>query len=35
MLLFGLVIMFSNARHWLAIGALLPQEWKDRLKVVW
>jgi putative oxidoreductase len=35
MMLFGLVIMFSNARHWLAIGGLLPQEWKDRLKVVW
>ena len=35
MLLLGLVVMFSNARHWLAIGALLPQAWKDRLDLVW
>ncbi len=35
MLLLGLVIMFSNARHWLAIGALLPQTWKDRLSLIW
>ena len=35
MLVLGLVVMFSNARHWLAIGALLPQAWKDRLDLVW
>lgn len=35
MMLLGLVVMFSEARHWLAIGALLPQTWKERLKLVW
>ncbi len=35
MTLLGLLVMFSNARHWLAIGALLPQAWKDKLNLVW
>ena len=35
MMILGLIIMFSNARHWLAIGAFLPQAWKDKLNLIW
>jgi len=35
MVLLALVVMFSSARHWLAIGGLLPQVWKDKLRLIW
>ena len=35
MMLMGLFVMFSSSRHWLAIGGLLPDEWKRRLQLVW
>ena len=33
--LMGLVIMLSKNRHWVALGGLLPQAWKDKLHLVW
>jgi uncharacterized membrane protein YphA (DoxX/SURF4 family) len=35
MLLMGLLIMFSSSRHWLAIGGLLPNQWREKLQAVW
>ncbi len=35
MMLFGLYIMFSSSRHWLAIGGLLPDPWKRKLQLIW
>jgi uncharacterized membrane protein YphA (DoxX/SURF4 family) len=35
MVLLGLYVMFSNKRHWLAIGGLLPDAWKEKLSLVW
>ena len=37
MLVLALIIMFSApaARHWLAIGKLLPLSWRDKLHLVW
>ena len=35
MLLFGIYVMFASSRHWLAIGGLLPQAWRDKLDLVW
>ncbi len=34
-MLMALVIVFSQNRHWVAIGGLLPQAWKDKLRLVW
>jgi len=34
-LLLALGIIFSNSRDWLAIGKLLPEEWKRKLRIVW
>jgi uncharacterized membrane protein YphA (DoxX/SURF4 family) len=33
----ALMVMFSppDVRHWIAIGKLLPQTWKDRLHLIW
>jgi putative oxidoreductase len=37
MLFMGLVIMAAPAaaRHWASLGKWLPQEWKDKLNLVW
>lgn len=35
MLLLAVAVMVSSSRHWAALGALLPQAWKDRLRLVW
>ena len=35
MMLMGLATLFSSSRHWAAVGALLPEVWKERLKLVW
>ncbi len=35
MILFGLYVVFSAGRHWLAIGQLLPEAWKKKLDLVW
>ena len=37
MMVLALVIMFSApvARHWLAIGKLLPLSWRDKLHLIW
>lgn len=35
MALLSAIIIFSNSRHWLAIGSLLPAEWKQKLNLVW
>jgi uncharacterized membrane protein YphA (DoxX/SURF4 family) len=35
MMLMGLLIMFSKARHWLAIGGLIPGAWRKRLSLIW
>ncbi len=37
MLLLSLVVMLAppSARHWMAIGKLLPQEWKEKLNLIW
>jgi putative oxidoreductase len=37
MLLLSLIVMLapSFARHWMAIGNLLPQEWKEKLNLIW
>jgi putative oxidoreductase len=35
MFLMGLIVMFSTSRYWLAIGGLLPDEWKRKLQLVW
>ena len=37
MMILALVIMFSapKARHWLAIGKLLPQTWREKLRLIW
>jgi uncharacterized membrane protein YphA (DoxX/SURF4 family) len=34
-LLVSLGIIFSNSRHWFAIGGFLPDKWKRELKLVW
>jgi uncharacterized membrane protein YphA (DoxX/SURF4 family) len=36
-MILALVIMFSapEARHWLAIGKLLPQAWQEKLRLIW
>jgi uncharacterized membrane protein YphA (DoxX/SURF4 family) len=37
MMILALVIMFSapEARHWLALGKILPQRWREKLKLIW
>ena len=37
MLLLSLIVMLapSFARHWMAIGKLLSQEWKQKLNLIW
>jgi hypothetical protein len=37
MLLMGIVIVAAplSARHWAGLGKWLPQEWKDKLHLVW
>jgi putative oxidoreductase len=37
MLLLSLIVMLapSFARHWMAIGSLLPQGWKEKLNLIW
>ncbi len=35
MFLMGVYVMFSTTRHWVAIGGLLPEEWKHKLQWVW
>lgn len=35
MMLLSLVVLFSASRHWAAIGALLPDQWKEKLSLVW
>jgi hypothetical protein len=37
MMVLASVIMFSApaARHWLAIGKLLPLSWRDKLHLIW
>jgi len=37
MLLLSLIVMLGSsfARHWMAIGNLLPQEWKEKLNLIW
>ena len=37
MMILALAIMFSapDARHWLAIGKLLPSKWEERLRLIW
>ena len=35
MMVFGLIVMFSTNRHWLAIGGLLPTAWKKKLSIIW
>ncbi len=34
-MLMAMVVLFSLNRHWVAIGGLLPQAWKDKLHLVW
>jgi uncharacterized membrane protein YphA (DoxX/SURF4 family) len=33
--LIALGVIFSNSRYWLAIGGLLPEGWRDKLRLVW
>ncbi len=33
--LLALGILFSSSRHWAAIGGLLPEEWKNKLRLIW
>jgi len=35
MLLLCMGIFFSASRHWFAIGGLLPERWREKLKWVW
>ena len=37
MLFFSLIVMLASspARYWMAIGNLLPQEWKEKLNLIW
>ena len=35
MLLLVVVVMFSSSRHWAAIGGLLPEGWRDKLRLIW
>ena len=37
MMFIALIVMFAapEARHWLAIGKLLPPQWKEKLDPVW
>jgi putative oxidoreductase len=37
MMALALVVMLSSsgARHWVAIGKLLPQSWKEKLRLIW
>jgi len=35
MLLMGLFVLFSASRHWVAIGGLIPEEWRKRLSLIW
>jgi uncharacterized membrane protein YphA (DoxX/SURF4 family) len=35
MMLVAMVVLFSSSRHWAAIGGLLPEEWKDKLRLIW
>ncbi len=35
MFIMGMYIVFSSSRHWLAIGGLLPEAWKNKLRLIW
>jgi len=37
MLVLALVVMLAppSARHWLAFGRWLPEEWKEKLNLIW
>jgi uncharacterized membrane protein YphA (DoxX/SURF4 family) len=35
MMLIGVAILSSSSRHWAAISGLLPEEWKDKLRLIW
>ena len=34
-LLIALGIIFSNSRHWFAIGGYLPEGWTEKLRWIW
>ena len=35
MMLLAMVVLFSSSRHWAAIGGLLPEGWRDKLRLIW
>jgi len=35
MVLLSLVVMFSRSRHWVAIAALVPKGWTEKLDLIW
>ncbi len=35
MMLFGLIVMFSSSRHWIAIGGIIPEAWRKKFNLIW
>ena len=35
MMLLAMVVLCSSSRHWAAIGGLLPEGWRDKLRLIW
>jgi len=34
-MLLAVAVLFSASRHWAAVGGLLPEQWKDKLRLIW